>query len=147
MGEVTWGCVGGNPADYLSLHGQWNDCGREDIGRVSRNFAKTRLTKAITNVDEAVGANERLNELFTRFKVSAEVPCSALRDMKLVRQSPDKVLRVVQRQSIAVGEDGSGGRILIPADAATALVLRFGLRDTPSTAKLKAMVESRAQST
>ena len=101
----------------------------------------------MSNKVEAVAANPRIKELFARFKVCAEVPFSALREMKLLRQSPDKVLRAVQRPSTAAGLRGSGERILIPADAATALVLRFGLTFTPSTEELKDMVARIAHST
>ena len=95
MADVTWGCVGGNPADYNGLLRRWRD-GREDIGRVSRKFAEDRLSKAMSNKVEAVAANPRIKELFARFKVCAEVPFSVLEDMQLLRQSPDKVLRAVQ---------------------------------------------------
>jgi hypothetical protein len=61
-----------------------------------------------------------------------------LKEMKLVRPSPDKVLRAVKLRALA-GSRGGGRRVLIPADAATALVLRTGITDTPSLEELKAL--------
>ena len=48
--------------------------------------------------------------------------------MGIVNPSPNKVLRVVLRRHVAV---------LVPADAAMALVLRFCLSKTPSIEVLK----------
>ena len=55
-----------------------------------------------------------------------------------MRPSPDKVLRAVKLRALA-GSRGGGRRMLIPADAATALVLRTGISDTPSLEELKAL--------
>ena len=88
------------------------------------------------NVSSAVASNERLQELFDKFRESSEVPSAILKEMKLVRPSPDKVLRVVKTR-ISAGSRGGGRRVLIPADAAATLVLRNGITDTPSLKELK----------
>ena len=58
--------------------------------------------------------------------MAGEVPEAKLREMKLERPSPDKVLRLSSR-----GLD----YVLIPVDAATTLVLRFKQR-APTTEEL-----------
>ena len=60
-----------------------------------------------------------------------EVPESKLAEMELERPSPDRVLRLSPR-----GDD----YVLVPADAPTALVLRFKCR-APTMEELKAYVQ------
>ena len=60
-----------------------------------------------------------------------EVSASKLKELKLERPSPDRVLRLSPRGSSSV---------VVPADAATALVLRFKCR-APTTEELKAYVQ------
>jgi hypothetical protein len=141
MADVVWACVGGNPADYKGLWGEWKDAQCKDIELVVAAFVQDLLGKAMRNKNESVIASKGMKKLFALFRNlrCSEVDFSVLEDMELVRPSPDKVLRAVRRITTA-GSRGSGQRILIPADAATALVLRYDLTVTPSMEELKAML-------
>ncbi len=137
LADAVWLCVGGNPADYKNLRTKWTRK-PNDVEEVAALFVQDLLSKAMNNVSSAVVSNERLQVLFDEFRWSSKVPSAILKGMKLVRPSPDKVLRVVQ----LCGSTGSrGGRqcTLIPADAATALVLRHELTVVPSIDDLKAL--------
>ena len=139
LDDIVWMCVGGNPADYNGLLGAWEEQNRQNIEKVVAPFVQNLISKALNNVRRALISNEHLQGLFDKFREnsSEEVPSAILMEMKLVRPSPDKVLRaVIIRDS--PGSHGSGRDILIPADAATALVLRTGITEIPSIEKLKA---------
>jgi hypothetical protein len=137
LADVVWVCIGGNPADYESLAIKYM---RQpgDLELVVALFVQNLIGKAIDNVSSAVASNKRLQALFDKFRESSEVPSAILMEMELVRPSPDKVLRVVKMRTSA-GSRGGGRRVLIPADAATALVLRNGITDPPSLKELKAL--------
>lgn len=138
MADVVWMCVGGNPADYINLLAFWEENKSNDIEKVSALFVLNLISTAQENVNAAVISNKELQQLFDLFRKSNEVPSAVLKDMMLVRLSPDKVLRLVRR-STSVFDQGSMRGTLIPADAATALVLSAGLKDTPSLMELKAL--------
>jgi len=138
LADVVWACLGGNPADYKKLMGEWERQPREEVETVVARFVQELLGKALENRNVALAGNTRLRGLYDLFRSCSEVPSSVLTGLGLVRQSPDKVLRNV-RQRAAVGSEGSGERILVPADAASSLVLRHGLAKTPSMAQLRAM--------
>ena len=93
---------------------------------------------ALSAVSVSVAAVSNKRELYLHFLESSEEPESLLEKMSLVRSMPDKVLRAVKRRASA-SSSGGGMRILIPADAATALVLRTGMKDDPSLEELKAL--------
>jgi energy-coupling factor transporter ATP-binding protein EcfA2 len=139
LADVVWACLGGNPADYKKLMGEWERQPRGEVETVVAKFVQDLLGKALENRNVALAGDERLQGLYVKFRSCSEVPSSVLTDLKLVRQSPDKVLRNV-RQRTAVGSEGGGERILVPADAASSLVLRHGLAKTPSMAQLRAML-------
>ncbi len=136
MADITWTCVGGNPADYRALLGQWEECACSDVNPIAARFVRGLLGKAVRHVVDAVAANKRLKELYARFTANSDV----LDDLQLTRQSPDKILRAVRAS--AADRRGPESIILVPADAATALVLRFGLRGTPSMEELQGMVKA-----
>jgi hypothetical protein len=138
LAHVVWMCVGGNPADYKGLVGAWQDQQLNGLEQVVALFVQNLLGKAMENVSSAVASDKRLQGLFDKFRESSEMPIAILKDMEIVRPSPDKVLRVVSRR-ISAGSSGGGQRILIPADAATALVLRNGISVTPSISELRAL--------
>ena len=138
LAEVVWTCVGGVPANYRSLEEIWEGGGCKNLELVVVQFVQDLLDKANKIRVEQVTASERLQELYTLFRESSEVPFFVLENMKLVRPSPDKVLRVVKMR-ISAGSRGGGRRVLIPADAATALVLRYGITDSPSLKELMAL--------
>ena len=125
LADVVWMCVGGNPADYRSLLTTWTRRPNE-IELVVASFVQKLVGKAMDNVSSAVAINKRLQGLFDKFRESSEVPSAILRDLEIVRPSPDKVLRAVELRTSA-GSRGGGQRVLIPADAATAVVLRHGI--------------------
>lgn len=140
LADIVWMCVGGNPADYMSLLTKWN-CQPNDIEKVVALFVQDLISKALKNINTALTSNERLQALFDKFRENSEVPSAILKDMKLVRSSPDKVLREVMILD-SHGSHGSSRYILIPADAATALVLRTGISEIPSTEEMKALAMS-----
>jgi hypothetical protein len=125
LADVVWMCVGGNPADYKSLLTTWTRK-PDEIELVVARFVQKLVGKAMDNVSSAVASNKHLQGLFDKFRESSEVPSAILSDMEIVRPSPDKVLRAVELRASA-GSCGGGQRVLIPADAATAVVLRHGI--------------------
>lgn len=144
LADVVWACVGGNPADYKGLWGAWKDRGCDDIELVVATFVQGLLDTAMKAQGDAVVSNKRLARLFALFRQRVhssgeDVPYSTLAKLKLARPSPDKVLRVVRRRASA-GSPGGGQRLLVPADAATSMVLRHGLTVTPSMNEIKALL-------
>ena len=140
LDDIVWMCVGGNPADYKNLRNKWI-CQPDDIELVVALFVQGLISKALKNINTALTSNERLQALYDKFRENSEVPSAILKDMKLVRSSPDKVLRAVMILD-SHGSHGSSKLILIPADAATALVLRTGISEIPSIDELKTLAMS-----
>ena len=137
LADVVWMCVGGNPADYRSLATKWTRK-PSDLEQVVALFVQDLIGKAMSAASVSVAADSRKRGLYLLFRESGEVPECALEEMNLARSTPDKVLRAVSRRTSASSR-GGGQRILIPADAATALVLRTGVTDTPSISELRAL--------
>ena len=133
LADVVWSAVGGVPANYLKLNGQWADSGQEDVAPAAADFVQALLIGAIAEVSSAAAADARLTALYARFRGGAAVAHGAFEELSIARPSPDKVLR-------SVVDRGSARLLLAPADAATALVLRFGLTSAPSMVALKALV-------
>jgi hypothetical protein len=138
LADVVWMCVGGNPADYRGLWGALQDQECKGLDKVVALFVRNMIGKALDNVSSSVANDKRLQALYDKFVECSEVPSSTLKGMELVRPSPDKVLRAVKLHTSS-DVRGGGRRILIPADAATALVLRLGITDTLSLEELKAL--------
>ena len=132
LADTVWAVAGGVPAHYLQLLAQWEAQERSDLAPVVAAFALGALKKAVHNVGDAVAADKRLKALFCLFRDAHKVPYSVLQAEGLVRPSPDKVLRAV----FAVGISGAPEDVLVPADAATALVLRWGLTEVPPMSSL-----------
>ena len=141
LDDIVWMCVGGNPADYKALLGAWEEQHRQNIEKVVALFVQKLIGMALNNVNSALASNKRLKALYDKFRESSEVPSAILKDMELVRPSPDKVLREVNVR-VSPGSHGSGRYILIPADTATFLVLRTGISEIPSIEELKALAMS-----
>ena len=137
LADVVWMCAGGNPADYENLLTKWTRQPNA-LAQVVALFVQSLIGTALSAVSVSVAADPRKRGLYLLFRESSEVPESSLEDMSLVRSTPDKVLRAV-RQRASAGSRGGGRRILIPADASAALVLRTGITDTPSIEELKAL--------
>ena len=146
MADVVWASVGGVPAAYLKLDGAWAAAGRgADVAPVAAALVEDLLAQAVGNVGDAVAADARLPALYALFGPggSAAVRYFALRDLGIVRASPDKVLRAVSRRERAVGGGKGTERVkhvLVPADAATALALRFALTEAPAARELAALL-------
>ena len=132
LDNVVWAVVGGNPADYFQLNIRWAVKGRgEAITVIVEETVSDLLRKAIKARDATITADERLSPLFAHFTSTDAEPLSTLAAMKLVRPSPDKVLREATRD---------GEAVLVPSTQALAAVLRYGLKKPPSIAALKAML-------
>jgi hypothetical protein len=138
LAGVVWMCVGGNPADYKSLWGAWQDQQCTNLEQVVALFVQNLVGTAMSAVSVSVAADSRKRGLYLLFRESSEVRESVLEEMSLVRSTPDKVLRAVKLRT-PTGGRGGGQRILIPADAATAAVLHHGLTVVPSMEQLKAL--------
>jgi hypothetical protein len=140
LADIVWMCVGGNPADYKNLRTKWS-CQPDDIELVVALFLQNLISNALKNINTAMTSNKRLKSLYDKFRENSEVPSPILMEMELVLPSPDKVLREVNMRGTP-GSHGSGRYILIPADAATALVLRTGINEIPSIDEFKALTIS-----
>jgi hypothetical protein len=138
LADVVWMCVGGNPADYIGLLRAWEDQQRQNIEQVAAHFVQGLIGTAVGNVGSAVAGNAHLGGLFDKFRESSWVPAPALAEIGPARSARDKVLHSSTLRAPA-GSRGAGRRILIPADAATALVLRHGVSTVPSIEELKAL--------
>ena len=135
LADVVFLCLGGNPADYGRLRDELIKSDSNKIERVTM-FLQNILNKAIDKKNKHVTENEPFQELYELFREHKEISSSMLKTMKLKRPSPDKVLREVQMPT-SLGESET---MLIPADAAMALVLRFDLKKAPSLKVLKELV-------
>jgi hypothetical protein len=139
LADVVWECVGGVPARYFQLLEKWERAGGgvgSDLREaVVEPFLMNLLKNAIRNRDANVVANPRLEELYSLFLKQDDVPHKQLKEFGLERPSPDKVLRLKYYPNRS--DDA-----LIPADAPTAIVLRFALREAPHLQELKRMLRT-----
>jgi hypothetical protein len=134
LADVAWAVLGGYPAAFEGLHTAWKESGySEEVAPIVEAFVQAQLLAAISQRDEHLAADERLQPLYERFTTVDAVPAGELVAMKLVRPSPDKVLRVLVR---------AGKSCLFPATPAMALVLRHNLLEAPSLDAIKALVLS-----
>lgn len=132
--DLVWAVLGGSPAAYRRLHEQWAEAAFDDgrLATVVQAFVQRQLVASMSRRDFAVAGDARMPRLYAHFAAGAEhVPRAALREMQLRLPSPDKVLRAVQR---------CGAEVLIPADAAMALVLRHDLQVAPPLPELQALL-------
>ena len=132
LSDVVWELIGGNPAGYIKLNRACVQAGMDSISVTVSSFITDLLTTAIKNRSEAVVGNEKLQQLYAKFATEESVPSIALEDIKLVRPSPDKVLREVLQ-----GQE----RVLVPATPAMRFVLRHGLQRAPALDALKGMLQ------
>lgn len=140
LSEVVWACVGGCVADYHTLRCLWEDEGGgaasdADVGRVVAIFLQRVLSNAVRNVAKGDTAQAALYATFVG-RVGG-VPHAALKGM-----APDRsVLRTTWQHSPT---SGSWELALAPVDAATALVLRHGLKAAPTVTAVKRLLEVEA---
>ena len=98
LDDAVWAVVSGQPRGLLQTRrlmgrrGAW----RRDNCRITAVvvlFVSDLLRKAIEASDATITADDRPSPLFDLFTSTDAVPLSILAAMKLVRPSPDKVLR------------------------------------------------------
>ena len=133
--DAAWAALGGNPAEYRRLREKWaeRDCEVGALAPVLLDFVQRKVAEAVLLRDAAIVKDGRLEALYGRFTAAAEVPSSVLRELRLELPSPEKVLRALRA--------GGGDPLLIPANAAMALVLRHDLQRAPRTIdELKCLV-------
>ena len=125
--DVAWLVFGGVPADFdeLCLLMACNE--PSNHRRVLVKYLRNEISKAIDRRDTVLTAHPAMSTILDLFKTQNEVPKSLLRKMGVVSPSPNKVLRVVLRDDCAM---------LVPADAAMALVLRHDYKTTPPIEEL-----------
>ena len=132
LADVVWACLGGVPAKYIQLLVNWGGGRGRDLEDVVEPFLQAQLRRAIEYRDQYVVATPRLQELYALFRDQDEVLHSVLREMTLTRPSPDKILRTTSTEDC----------FLIPADAATAIILRFGLTEAPRLRELMELMRN-----
>jgi len=119
LADVVWKVLGGFPAAYLQLNRFWIEAGKQKLEYVVTKCLHSKLTMAISDIDQSCAERPDLESLFDMFASTEFVAESDFREMRLVRPSPDKVLRAIAIE---------GQRIsLHPADNAKRLVLRHKL--------------------
>ncbi len=134
LADVVWECLGGVPALYVMLNLHWRAAGGEDGGKleaVVERFLRDRLDDAISTIRQAVESQPPLKGIYALFRTQSEVNSYVYYESRLMRSSPDKVLRKIK------------GNNLIPTDAATAVVLRFPdvmAEGAPGLQKLKELL-------
>ena len=134
LANVAWAALGGYPAAYEGLQTAWKESScSNNMAPIVEAFVQAQLVAAISQRDENLTADERLKPLYDEFTTTDAVPEAKLVQLKLVRPSPDKVLRVLVR---------AGETVLVPATPAMALVLRHKLAKAPPLDAIKALVLS-----
>ena len=132
LADVVWAVLGGYPVDYMGLRRYWEESSySKEIAPIVEAFVQAQLVAAISQRDEFLAADEHLKPLYEEFTAIDAVPAAKLVTMKLVRPSPDKVLRVLVR---------AGEPVLVPATPAMALVLRHKLAKAPPLAAIQVLV-------
>lgn len=138
--ELVWAVCGGNPAEMVTLQqkmrgahltpeGRLTAESARELAAVVDEFALERVRQALGRVTELKLKHPEMNVLLTMFQTDDIVFEDEMLEKKVVRPDDDKVLRAA---------DTTGA--LIPADAATALVLRHGLTKRPTIEELRDLV-------
>lgn len=133
LDDIVWCILGGSPAAYERL-----DMALA-VARISNSDMQAQLTsflqkKLIDAIHQRVVFSKypELVPLILRFKTEAFVPEKSVQtDILAMRPTPDKVLRTVTRD---------GEAVLVPSDAAMALVLHHDLEKAPSLEGLRSLV-------
>lgn len=136
--DAMWAVLGGCPAAYELLHTRWAKArfAAAAVLPLAHELAQEALALAVARRDRAVAADSRLAALYECFAGeagSAAVPLAMTREMQLPLPSPEKVLRAVRRGAAVV---------LLPADAAMALVLRHNMQDAPTLDELALLLRA-----
>jgi hypothetical protein len=131
--DVAWQVLGGVPADYDEIVTQLKSNEPAAYRRIIIKFLRDEISKAISCRGRMLAAHPVMKEVLNIFKTKSEIPEELLAEMGIVNPSPNKVLRVVLRDDFFM---------LVPADAAMALVLRFSLSKTPSFEMLQKILSN-----
>jgi hypothetical protein len=91
--------------------------------RVIVKYLRDEISRAIDRRGTMLASHPAMRTILEVFKNQNEVPTSLLVEKGVVSPSPNKVLRIVLRDDC--------GFMLVPADAAMALVLRLWLATPP----------------
>ena len=129
--DATWQVLGGVPAHFDEIVTQLKRNEPAAYRRVIVKYLRDEISKAISRRDRMLAAHPAMKTVLDIFKTQNEVPESLLTVEGIVCPSPNKVLRIVLRSDCVM---------LIPADAAMALVLRFCLSTTPSIEMLQKLL-------
>ena len=129
--DVTWQVLGGVPAHFDVIVTQLKRNEPAAYRRVIVNYILDEVGKAIDRRDTMLAAHLAMKSILDLFKTQNEVPKSLLTVKGIASPSPNKVLRIVLRGDCMM---------LVPADAAMALVLRFCLSTTPSIEMLQKLL-------
>ena len=121
--EVAWQVLGGVPAHYDQIITLLKSNEPAAYRQVIVDYILDEVGKAISRRDRMLAAHPAMKTVLDIFKTQNEVPESLLTVKGIVSLSPSKVLRIVLRSDCVM---------LIPADAAMALVLRFCLSKSPT---------------
>ena len=138
--SAACGVLGGVPADYDELvtllkGASYAAGGEPDYRGVVVNYLRAEIAKAIDRRDSLLVVCPKMRKVLGEFKVRAAVRKSLLTEKGIFVPSPNKVLRAVLNLV-------DGGIMLVPADAATALVLTHDLNVAPSIDALLALLLS-----
>ena len=131
---LAWGVLGGVPACYNQLGTLLKLAEPQDSRRVVISYLRSEIGNAISCCDLMLAACPAMQPVVDAFKSQDAVPQSMLKAQCIVAPSPNKVLRATKLD---------GQVVLVPADPATALVLKCGLLETPPVEELLRLVEAR----
>jgi len=132
--HVALAVVGGVPAAAIRLRAEVLSASNQEEMKVTvYKFVKDELSKAIKQCEDAVRHQPKMDNIMKEFIGSALVPYTILRQQGVEPPSPDKILRAVER---------SGEMFLVPATAATQIVLYHGLTKVPPLDELRSMLRT-----
>ena len=123
--EATWEALGGEPAAYEQLDAQWRAGGQGAVAALAAALAQERVAVAMDRVSLVLGKHASAGRLLQECGSGQAVPFSRLGELGLLSEQLDGVLRAVVAPGAAPGSLPE--RLLLPVDAATAMVLSKGL--------------------
>ncbi len=129
--DAAWAVLGGVPAHFTALRDKLLMApAPEDAAGLVARYLEGELLNAISRHGAMLSAHPAMAPVLELFAAADEVPGSLLAEMKISSPSPNKVLRAVRRGQATV---------LVPADAAMALVLRRRLKAAPGIDEMRVL--------